>query len=71
MFCSTGSTWASDSVRLHRDESEGQHAGGDRRYGTEQTWLVLTAATLFGTFSRAHAALLSAFYLPMIFLLGP
>jgi len=35
-----------------------------------ETWLVLTAATLFGAFSRAYAALLSAFYLPMIFLLG-
>ena len=35
-----------------------------------ETWLVLTAATLFGAFSRVYATLLSAFYLPMIFLLG-
>jgi cytochrome bd ubiquinol oxidase subunit II len=30
----------------------------------------LNAATLFGAFPRVYAALLSAFYLPMIFLLG-
>jgi cytochrome d ubiquinol oxidase subunit II len=35
-----------------------------------ETWLVLNAATLFGAFPRVYAALLSAFYLPMIFLLG-
>ena len=35
-----------------------------------ETWLVMSAATLFGAFPRVYATLLSAFYLPMIFLLG-
>jgi cytochrome d ubiquinol oxidase subunit II len=35
-----------------------------------ETWLVLTAAILFGAFPRVYATLLSAFYLPMILLLA-
>jgi cytochrome d ubiquinol oxidase subunit II len=35
-----------------------------------ETWLVLTATILFGAFPRIYATLLSAFYLPMIVLLG-
>jgi cytochrome bd ubiquinol oxidase subunit II len=35
-----------------------------------ETWLVLTASILFACFPRVYATLLSAFYLPMIFLLG-
>jgi cytochrome d ubiquinol oxidase subunit II len=35
-----------------------------------ETWLVLNIAALFGAFPRVYATLLSAFYLPIIFLLG-
>jgi cytochrome bd-type quinol oxidase subunit 2 len=35
-----------------------------------ETWLVLTASLLFGSFPRVYATLFSAFYLPMIFLSG-
>jgi cytochrome bd ubiquinol oxidase subunit II len=35
-----------------------------------ETWLVLTAAVLFGAFPSVYATLLEAFYLPMIFLLA-
>jgi cytochrome bd ubiquinol oxidase subunit II len=35
-----------------------------------ETWLVLTAAILFGAFPRVYATLLQAFYLPMILLLA-
>jgi cytochrome d ubiquinol oxidase subunit II len=35
-----------------------------------ETWLVLTATILFGAFPRIYATLLSAFYLPLILMLG-
>jgi cytochrome bd ubiquinol oxidase subunit II len=35
-----------------------------------ETWLVLTAAILFGAFPEVYATLLSAFYLPMVLLLA-
>ena len=35
-----------------------------------ETWLVLTASILFGAFPVVYALLLSAFYLPMILMLG-
>jgi len=35
-----------------------------------ETWLVLTAAILFGAFPIIYATLLSAFYLPLILMLG-
>jgi len=35
-----------------------------------ETWLVLTATILFGAFPRIYATLLSAFYLPLIVMLG-
>ena len=35
-----------------------------------ETWLVLTGATLFGAFPLVYAALLSAFYLPVIAMLA-
>jgi cytochrome bd ubiquinol oxidase subunit II len=55
-----------------RDEARRRHmlAAISPVWDGNETWLVLTAATLFGAFPRAYAALLSAFYLPMIFLLG-
>jgi len=34
-----------------------------------ETWLVVTGASLFGAFPAAYAALLSAFYLPLLFML--
>src|SRR3954471_10562715 len=34
-----------------------------------ETWLVLNAAILFGTFPLTYSILLSAFYLPLIFML--
>ncbi|WP_242098654.1 cytochrome d ubiquinol oxidase subunit II [Sphingomonas sp. CROZ-RG-20F-R02-07] len=35
-----------------------------------ETWLVLNAAILFGTFPLTYATILSAFYLPLILMLG-
>jgi cytochrome d ubiquinol oxidase subunit II len=35
-----------------------------------ETWLVLNATILFGIFPLAYATLLSAFYLPLIFMLA-
>jgi cytochrome d ubiquinol oxidase subunit II len=35
-----------------------------------ETWLVIAATILFGAFSRAYAVLLSAFYLPVVLMLG-
>jgi cytochrome d ubiquinol oxidase subunit II len=35
-----------------------------------ETWLVLNATILFGVFPLAYSTLLSAFYLPLIFMLG-
>jgi cytochrome bd ubiquinol oxidase subunit II len=35
-----------------------------------ETWLVLTATILFGAFPRVYASLLSAFYLPLVLMLG-
>ncbi|MBZ9601396.1 cytochrome d ubiquinol oxidase subunit II [Phyllobacterium chamaecytisi] len=35
-----------------------------------ETWLILTASILFGAFPVVYALLLSAFYLPMILMLG-
>ncbi len=35
-----------------------------------ETWLVIAATILFGAFSKVYAALLSAFYLPVILMLG-
>jgi cytochrome bd ubiquinol oxidase subunit II len=35
-----------------------------------ETWLVLAGTVLFGAFPRAYATLLSAFYLPIILMLG-
>jgi cytochrome d ubiquinol oxidase subunit II len=35
-----------------------------------ETWLVLAGTILFGAFPRAYATLLSAFYLPIILMLG-
>jgi cytochrome d ubiquinol oxidase subunit II len=35
-----------------------------------ETWLVIAATILFGAFSRAYAALLAAFYLPVVLMLG-
>jgi len=35
-----------------------------------ETWLVIAGTTLFGAFPRAYAAILSAFYLPVIFMVG-
>lgn len=35
-----------------------------------ETWLVLNATVLFGVFPLTYATLLSAFYLPLIFMLG-
>src|SRR6201996_9555854 len=35
-----------------------------------ETWLVLTGTVLFGAFPAAYAALLSAFYLPIVVMLG-
>jgi cytochrome d ubiquinol oxidase subunit II len=35
-----------------------------------ETWLVLTATILFGAFPRIYATLLSAFYLPLVVMLG-
>jgi cytochrome d ubiquinol oxidase subunit II len=34
-----------------------------------ETWLVVTGTCLFGAFPRAYSALLSAFYLPLVFML--
>jgi cytochrome bd ubiquinol oxidase subunit II len=34
-----------------------------------ETWLVVTGTVLFGAFPRAYAALLSAFYLPLVLML--
>jgi cytochrome d ubiquinol oxidase subunit II len=34
-----------------------------------ETWLVVTGASLFGAFPAAYSALLSAFYLPLVFML--
>ena len=34
-----------------------------------ETWLVVTGTILFGAFPRAYAALLSAFYLPLVLML--
>src|SRR6202453_1485532 len=34
-----------------------------------ETWLVLTGTVLFGAFPAAYAALLSAFYLPLVLML--
>ena len=57
---------------LTRDE-------GDRRrmlsaispvWDGNETWLVLAGTTLFGAFPRVYATLLSAFYLPIILMLG-
>ncbi|MGC1301688.1 MAG: cytochrome d ubiquinol oxidase subunit II [Caulobacteraceae bacterium] len=57
---------------LTRDETERRRmlASISPVWDGNETWLVLTAATMFGAFPRAYATLLSAFYLPMIFLLG-
>jgi cytochrome d ubiquinol oxidase subunit II len=35
-----------------------------------ETWLVLAVVIIFGAFSKVYAALLSAFYLPIIMMLG-
>ena len=35
-----------------------------------ETWLVLAGTVLFGAFPRVYATLLSAFYLPIILMLG-
>jgi cytochrome d ubiquinol oxidase subunit II len=35
-----------------------------------ETWLVVTGTVLFGAFPAAYAALLSAFYLPLVLMLG-
>ena len=55
-----------------REEAERQRmqAAISPVWDGNETWLVLSAATLFGAFPRVYAVLLSAFYLPMTFLLG-
>lgn len=56
---------------LTRDEAQRRHmlSAISPVWDGNETWLVLTAAILFGAFPRVYALVLQAFYLPMILLL--
>lgn len=56
---------------LTREEAQRRHmlAAIAPVWDGNETWLVLTAAILFGAFPRVYAIVLQAFYLPMILLL--
>ncbi len=55
-----------------RDESERQQmmAAISPVWDGNETWLVLTGTILFGAFPSVYAMLLSAFYLPLVLMLG-
>jgi cytochrome bd ubiquinol oxidase subunit II len=57
---------------LARDEAQrdGMFATIAPVWDGNETWLVLNATILFGIFPLTYATLLSAFYLPLIFMLG-
>ena len=57
---------------LARDETDRRRmlAAISPVWDGNETWLVLTATILFGAFPRIYATLLSAFYLPLILMLG-
>jgi cytochrome d ubiquinol oxidase subunit II len=55
-----------------RNEEHRQHmlAAISPVWDGNETWLVLSATILFGAFPRVYATLLSAFYLPLVLMLG-
>jgi cytochrome d ubiquinol oxidase subunit II len=55
-----------------RDEAQRQKmlAAISPVWDGNETWLVLTATILFGAFPTVYATLLSAFYLPLVLMLG-
>jgi cytochrome d ubiquinol oxidase subunit II len=55
-----------------RDEADRRHmlSAISPVWDGNETWLVLAGTVLFGAFPKAFAALLSAFYLPIVLMLG-
>jgi cytochrome bd ubiquinol oxidase subunit II len=54
----------------HKGQRNGMFAAIAPVWDGNETWLVLNATILFGIFPLTYSTLLSAFYLPLIFMLG-